>query len=434
MMYMRKFERAFCQYVLKNFARIVIAAFAGGILLSLAYCLPVDRIDQNLSNSASIFQKEGYKPSVFTWCSSELDNFTDAIILQNSAYKDAGSVLQQAMKVPRQAISGEEYPNEEVVRHYIGGEPYDAVWDYGRYWHGYLIFTKPLLFLTNYTGIRILNAIAQGCMFVTLVVLLVKRKMSRYIFPYCLSISFLVPYAMAMSLQFSSCYYILTIGSIAVLVCGGENSVKRHVFLYIGIAVAFFDFLTYPIATLGIPAVFLYCVRDHEKDSIRNSFTDGVSICYEWAFGYFGMWSAKWIIGGIITKTNILGNASEKIAERSFQSFMGKSTNILDDVSYTLQLVNESFFNTPIKWVLLLSILVLLCVAAIRLLKKDISVKQIGKEYAFAVIAVFPVLWYVIALEHSMWHYWFTCKALVVTVFAITAGLTTLAFPKSRSI
>ena len=41
----------------------------------------------------------------------------------------------------------------------------------------------------------------------------------------------------------------------------------------------------------------------------------------------------------------------------------------------------------------------------------------------FAVLAVVPIAWYMISSQHAVIHYWFTNKALMVSVFAGLAAL-----------
>ena len=66
-----------------------------------------------------------------------------------------------------------------------------------------------------------------------------------------------MPIAMAKSFQFSSCYYVFTAGTIALLLLkdSTRSRLAYLVFLNIGIMTAYVDFLTYPIATFGVAAI-----------------------------------------------------------------------------------------------------------------------------------------------------------------------------------
>lgn len=411
-------------FFLSLLLRVMAAILVGALLLTMVYCIPTDRMDDHLAQSATVFHEEGVMPRLFSWCTSYLDNYTDAIMLSNAAHSGSGSALVQAMTAARDQIEDMD-PASSVAAHYVNGVPFDQEVPYYQYWHGYLLLIKPLMLLTNYQGIRILNAIAQLSLLAVLVWLMFRKGLKAYILPYLLGIAFLMPVAMVLSLQFAPCYYIMTIGSIAVLLAGERLDTGDHLlFLYLGIATSYFDFLTYPVATLGIPAAF-YFLRQ-KVASIRETFLRGLRICFSWGFGYVVMWAGKWVLGSIVTGTNVLMTASDKLAERS-------SVNIAADENLFLNMyaavsVNvRHFIATPA--ILLLGIF--LCVLLVRLCRqwKNHRVNwllTVQTVFPFFVLAVMPVVWYMATTNHSTIHYWFTGKALVVSVFAASCALVRL--------
>ena len=80
-----------------------------------------------------------------------------------------------------------------------------------------------------------------------------------------------VPFAVFLNIQQSCCLAILNIGLIAMLLLYKKLSEKALIiFLYLGIATAFFDLLTYPLATFGVPAVLYFVLTPAE--SIKTAF------------------------------------------------------------------------------------------------------------------------------------------------------------------
>lgn len=412
------------KYFLALTLRVLAAILVGALLLTIVYCIPTGRMEDHLAQSAAVFHEEGVMPQLFSWCTSFLDNYTDAIMLSNAAHSGTASAMVQAMTAARNQIEGMD-PAASVAAHYVEGVPFDQEIPYYQYWHGYLLFIKPLLFLTTYQNIRILNAVFQLALLSILVVLMFRKGLKAYIVPYLLGIAFLMPVAMALSLQFAPCYCIMTIGSIAVLIAGDRlDSIDWLLFLYLGIATSYFDFLTYPVATLGIPAAFYFLLQ--KTAPILKTFLRGLRICFSWGFGYVGMWAGKWILGSIITGTNILTTASDKLTERS-------SANVAADESLLLNMyaaisVNvKHFIRTPATLLLGIFILIVLVLLFRQWKNCRTSLMQAAQTlFPFFVLAVMPVVWYMATTNHSTIHYWFTGKALVVSVFAGSCGLVKL--------
>ena len=417
--------KQFLKFLLSLALRVLIAILVGTLLLTAVYLLPTQPMDDHLAISAATFAEEGSYPALFSWCSSQLDNFTDSIILMNAVYDSGASAPVQAMTGARGYIEDTVDPCQTLVSHYIDGRAYDSEEPYYQYWHGYLVLVKPLLLLTTYPGIRVINAIAQAALLAVLIVLLVKKGRKQYILPYITAILFLMPLAQAMSLQFSSCYYILLLGSIALLAAKDHLPEKEaFLFLYIGIATAYFDFLTYPIATLGIPAVLYCCLR--ERMEAKETLFRGVKLCFSWGVGYIGMWAGKWIIGSVITGQNVLAAASAKIAERSSTGAV-QSGSLVKSIIDTLYANITTFLRTPAT--LILAVLAIAALAAVILAigkHKPTAGVVASSLFPFVILACLPVIWYMATTNHSSIHYWFTCKGLAVSVFAGLCALVKL--------
>ena len=410
--------RLFPKYLAALLIRVLIAILIGTLLLGAVSMIPSAPMDRNLERSADTFAEEGIYPTLFPWCNSMLDSTTDALILLISAYGSDENPIIQAMSGTRNTLSSAEVPSEELAAHYGQDVPFDGTEPYYQYWHGYQVIIRPLLSLFSYPMIRILNGIVQTGLLLLLCWMLRKKSLGCCILPYLAAVAMLMPLALAMSLQFSSCYYILTLGSIAVL--WKEESLDRLdglLFAYIGIATAYFDFLTYPAATLGIPAVFYFCVR--KSSSIRDTFCRGVKICFSWAVGYVGMWSGKWLIGSLILRKNILTVAAGKLVERS-----SADSNLLHNIHAALSANIKTFLFTPATLAVILLAVFLLFRLAKKLRNGVSGIRETAiLFFPFVILALLPIAWYVVTSQHAVIHYWFTNKSLAVSVFAGLAAL-----------
>lgn len=418
----------------KSFLNIIVnvggASILGTVLLIGAYSLPNASIETHINASAEIFKDEGVSPVLFSWCTSRLDNFTDALMLIEASDVMDDTAINKAMLNYTGTISDCDDPSEVLVEHYINGIKYDGIGSYPRYWHGYLVFLKPLLEFMDYYSIRMLNAVVQLLLVVLVSCLLAWRKMKGYIIPYLLSYLMLMPIALTKSLQYSTCFYILTVAMAAILLLYNKEKGNRIFFLFlnIGIATSYFDFLTYPIATFGVPAVLLLLMHSDCALERRLSLFTKAMFC--WGFGYAGMWSLKWIIASLITGNNVILNGLRSLLYRTLER------DVFSDGSMKCSLLGcegmniAEFARTPFS----LLVIVFVIIMVIRISRDNyLTYSEACKQLMpYIIVALMPFLWYAFALNHSYIHTAFTNKACVVSVFAITCGLVELSCLRKR--
>ena len=407
---------------------LVCSVLLGTLLLTAVYMLPTEPMDKNLGRSAEVFQSEGVRPDVFKWCSSRLDNYTDSFILLLAVYDGGESPLVEAMELERNHITTQNSPTADIVAHYINGEEFDTFYGVSRYWGGFLVYTKPLLLLTTYQNIRIINGVCQTLAFAAVIFLLVKQGFKRYIAPYCLAVAFLMPVTLAMSLQYSPCYYIMTFGCIALLLMR-RRSLRRVslLFLFIGIATVYFDFLTYPIATVGVPLALYFAISERKGFLSDCAYLVLPGAC--WGVGYGGMWLGKWITVSIVTKSNAFVTVLRKIRERTDNDPAEFAGKFVEDPSFTAIKRNiKAFIKTPVSILAFALVIALALLILYGLFTKRLPVSELTVAVPFAVLALLPMVWYWCTANHSLIHYWFTHKALVSTAFSGMCVLTRLAF------
>lgn len=185
-------------------------------------------------------------------------------------------------------------------------------------------------------------------------------------------------------------------------------------FLLIGMTTSYFDFLTYPLFTLGVPLLFLMiCMDGSEKGNVLPVAAIKNSIC--WAIGYVGMWVEKWILCTLLTGENLFADAMKAIQERSGRDVLGKQIGYPDVLRGNI-------------WILCKYPYVLVCLAAIVLLfiagrKESGNTFSKSAFIAYAGIAILPFCWYAISMNHSYAHCLMTYRGLCVTVFAMLCAI-----------
>lgn len=232
----------------------------------------------------------------------------------------------------------------------------------------------------------------------------------------------LMPVVLSKCMELSSCYYIIMIASIVLLSLRQEALQKfaPFIFLNIGILLAYFDFLTYPIATFGVPSA-IYLLLTNEK-SLKNKMADMIRNGFSWLFGYAGMWSSKWIMASIFTRENVISDAINAIKFRTAGVSLEETYQFGKIACISMNI--KAFFNTPVSVALIIVLLYMIyrCSKHGRHSMKTVAQTMIP----YLVLSLAPMVWYVFATSYSGAHYWFTNKACVVSVVAILFGLAEL--------
>ena len=171
----------------RPFALRALATFAGTlailfVLLLAAYALPGERVRQHVYDSARTIQNEGLYLEYLGFKLFQMDNYTDTLMLFEAASADELPPLQAMMTNTAYNVDNFETLADDLAWYIekdwsTGAQRTDAPalepFSYARYWHGYLIWLRPLLLLMPYTGVRIVQYIV---LFALLAVVLVQLR------------------------------------------------------------------------------------------------------------------------------------------------------------------------------------------------------------------------------------------------------------------
>lgn len=380
----------------------------GYILLVIVYSIPKNLINQHVQESVKIFEREGTYPQLVNgFDSSQLDNWTDALMLLIAAHEDAqNNVFKQAARNAYSEIPGKN-PTETLIALYSEDGEIKAV-PYERYWHGYLVLLKPLLVFFNYGEIRYLNMAFQLALILGIMFLLTKQNRAQCGAALCFYILSLNPATLAMSMQFSSIFILTMLSGIVLLL--REKQYKENIewliihFFVVGCLTSYFDLLTYPLHTLAVSLILWLSI------SCENRYKIAIESMLAWAAGYGGMWSGKWIVSSLITGDNVLRDAFDQAALRTSYAASDSSFTYGDMISRFF-----SVFNNPIVHLALI-VPLLYIVACMWKHKMRVDIKYF---ILLGGIALMPFAWYAVLSNHSYWHAWFTYRELAISIFAI---------------
>lgn len=405
--------------VLKAAVVFITGVILGLSLLLGVFLLPTEPMRENANESTLIFESSGTYPYMIQgYNGSILDNFTDSLMLNNAVTAKEASVVDRAMQVYR-AQDDSDYVQSFIK--YANTGVYENTDTYARYWHGYLVTLKPMLLLFNYSQIRLINVALFALLGLTACLLIWKRTSLKYGIGFIIALLFTVPIVIPFSLQFSTIMYITLITLICMLLFHEKlNKNNRYIYFFLaaGMVTSYMDYLTYPLAVLGVPMVMLMILSNGETLKKKIIKIVLLSVCF--GIGYVGMWGAKWVIGSLLTGKDIIGNAMETVANRTgMEAVNVGEITVLDVFSKNLSMIG----NLPFKIIAIATLLVEVMFIAV----KGIPFKEaVVKAIPFLLVACMPFAWQIVASNHSFEHAWFTFRIYVITAFALITMLSSM--------
>ncbi len=408
-------------YMIHEIKRMVLILIAGGCmgaaLLFLAYTIPTDPMIRNARASVDIFKIEGaHAQMIHGYKATTLDNYTDAWMLRNAFYNGEETALQKCLNVYFYGYTNGEPRSvcESMIAWLEGEEGYERI-SYQRYWHGYLVILKPLLFFFDYGDIREILKFTCLAVLIYLCVLLEKVHMPRVIPAFAAAMACMEFHTVGMSMQYTWVFMIAMFFSVIILKKYQNRTLMKgtySLFMIIGMMTSYFDFLTYPLFTLGLPLLFwVICMRESENAISLPAMAFKNSVC--WGVGYIGMWIEKWVLCTIFTKENIIADGLHSILERSGQDVMGEQIGYIETVWDNITVL------VKYPYVLVFIIAGITVFFLCRKYRESKVGFSKGAFITYIYIAVLPFCWYMISVNHSYIHSFMTYKSLSITVFAV---------------
>ncbi|MCM1268572.1 MAG: hypothetical protein NC302_11770 [Bacteroidales bacterium] len=399
------------KHIGKIIAVIGLTVTVAGVLMILVYLIPTERMFENAKRSVEIFEIEGSSAQmIHGYPSTALDNYTDTWMLRIAFYDGEESAADKAFH--NYYYHGDrEYADvcQSTIAYLKDTNPGKNRAEYARYWHGYLLILKPLLFLFDYGTIRQILKICSLFFVLYLTVLLERVGLKEAVFPFGGMLVFLEFATIGMSMQYTWVFLLAMFFSVLILKKHKvwERGAYNWIFLIIGCLTSFFDFLTYPLITLAVPLLMLcMCYEMQERKGVKIFLWHKILLAVHWAVGYVGMWCGKWICLVLFWGDGAIQDAVNSILERS-----GKQ-----DAEYTwIETVWENV-NVLLKWPYLLCAVFVLGMILLRSRKEEAF--RIELFIAYCGIAGLPFAWYFISLNHSYIHAAMTYRELSITAFA----------------
>ena len=378
------------------FAALVAFYLAG---LTLVCMIPNGRITGNVSKSfAELSQK--YTRTRMAWTvRSSYFRFNDQMML-NMAVRHDKNALRAAM-----------FPT------------------YFRYWHGYVLFLRPLLCFFPLPGLWLL-----AVLLLTPLLLVCLRTVRLRLGADCaamLAVTFIATYVWV--IPFALSYIPVCVVTLAelILACRLRKECLPYMFFIGASLVNFTDFLTFPLVSLGLPLTEALTAQMKQPGySMKSGLASVFGNSAAWGAGYALTWMAKWAAAWYVLGGQVFANITSQAVFRSIG-------NAAHPTSHILAMTN----NLTVLFTVPLSAAAAFAAAALVIMKmRGVPLRQhIGNFWLLvkkakdmtvplSLVAVSPFIWYLTFANHSQFHARFTFRELAVSIFAcLTAADTSIS-------
>lgn len=410
---------------------LLTAVISGFLLLVLAYLLPTQRMRANVAvSSEQVSSEGGYYQWVKGYKNAQSDTYTDASLILNAIYPGSGSAVKDAMNAPR-LLYGDDNNEESVVlaAREEARETHEV--NYGRYWHGSLVFLKPLLLLLDLSDIRMISMIIQVGLLFLIIVEMMKRKLEKPLLGFFVAIILLNPMSMIICFCFSV-EYTLTLAVTWFMLHYHEKLLigYRYYFYFLinGILFVYFNELSFPMIGFGIPLiVYLLLNEEGTVEKIKKEICFGIM----WMLGYVVMWIGKWILAWIFTGFNYFSEALQQAGRYTSDhaTWEVENPSVVDRLMKNMDVYQ--------KWPYLLLAVAVMIVLAIYVIRrrKDVSKENIRQMFPYFLAALLPLaIWIALGNGYSYVHYWFTHRLFAISGFAVVCMILQLTKKENQTI
>jgi len=404
---------------------IVVVALLTMCLMWTVYLIPIDKIRENARPSAEILTLTPrflwYKTKI---PSGTIDKITDARMLNMASFLGRGDSFRDSLLNPETYYV---WWAPTSLTQSLAKDILDegTVFDYPRFWHGYLLLLKPLLVFFDLGEIRIINLIFQAGLLLAILYLMYKRLGFKHCAAFMTAVSFLNPVTSWMCLEYANVINVMLLTMLWVLI--NKNPDDKYIFFVIGVVTILFDFITFPLVTLGIPLIaYILLYKRGFKDDIKCVFRNSLL----WLFGYAGTWLMKWGLATMLTDQNVIKNGWDNVIHRMYGFEIGDSVNANDiNILKSIQLNLQEFYSI----VSLYYFCIFLVIIIGSCLFYRYKIKVTYEVLVLLGIGLMPFVWYSVLVNHSVIHaYLFAHKILVVSVYAVLSAIVCCFEAKKR--
>jgi len=355
--------------------------------LVLGYIIPDSLLVDNWEESVNVINNlEEKRWVVMTgFEGTKLDTFTDNLIFQN-------------------------------LRNVNDFNPFRAaVWNsgYTRYWMGTVPFIRFALVFMNYSTMRYLNIFIVFSLFALVFSFIHKQLGILHGMILSITLMLINFWIFPLSIQYSPVYIILMVAILVILYLNKKNKLSLNniilLFFTVGSLTNYFDLLTAPLLTFGLPFIVYYILTNHENvQSFKTNFLSFVIIGISWLSGYALTWITNWAVSTIVLNENVFANALNQMGVRTGGGELMSFSSILNRL-FSIVLPR------PARFILLVILLVWFGF----FIKYHRNITKIINLTPILLTTLLPIAWVMIMRNHSQIHDYFVYRNLAITVYSL---------------
>jgi len=393
-------------------------------LLIASSCIPNSAIKKNmLESSLSYSQKDAFYFDDNGRYNSVADNYADSILLNVMWNIKSDSPVISSLDT--KYYDGEEYGENWGLYQAINGTAANT--DYSRYWHGSVIFIRPLMLFTDVDGIKIIGFIALLLLITATIIMLVKGKHYFAVVALIISLVGIQFWNVRLSLEYIPAFMVCF--ALCPLYIHFE---KRGDFALTLISVAggtmisFFDFLTVETITLLVPLALIFIIRADEKKP--GSFKENLILMIKcgicWGISYMMTYIIKWTAASIATGENKFGTAFSAAGIRLYGDTNEASLPLYKQIFSAVAANLSTLFggteridtNNIIIGLVAVTFVIIVLLFLFRKKKQENTI-----TLTLIAITAIPYIRYMVLNNHSYLHEFFTYRAQIIVIICICA-------------
>jgi hypothetical protein len=286
--------------------------------------------------------------------------------------------------------------------------------NYARYWHGNSYFFRIFYSFTNYNEIKWIIFLITSVLMVAFAMSLYREMGGLKAMMVLIGLFLTNVYVMQFSMQ-QSPVLIITIVISLILFKQMRNKKNPAVLFFVtGAVTTYFDLLTAPLLTLGIPMLIWVSLRN-EENKLKEDLISGVRqlILFGtlWLVAYSGAWAIKIAIAIPFADFDLFSDVKNQVMIRAGNAGISR-----------MAAVEANFNFLPLVYINI-ALLVLLTLSILSFNKKGIS-----KAILFVLISTLPYVWFFGAANHSFDHNWFTYRIQAFSISGILLAFNSLIY------
>lgn len=435
-------------------------------LLFLTALIPQNALQKNMERSSDYYNNHQMFDHVTDYMFlSRQDNYADCILTNIIYHIDQNDLVKSI-------LSASYYnPEDEGVQTsfaYAVGNKVEPNVDYSRYWHGSMVLLRPLFVIFDIAGVRMVLGILILIMTVWFEVLLFKNHYSVLGVCYAIGLMLVSVWMCAFCVEYAMPFVVMSVELPVLFVLltrtyekkdaqnltqkrNDKNSEKHEadncklnnrklinrkpevllwaVLACAGIVTAFVDFLTTETVTFTM-AYVLYLIVKNRHDQMKPIKEELICLIKSgivWLGSYGLMIALKWALALVVLGKDAFFNALSQAALRiSGDATLGNvaGAEVVSDyerisgalwrnIGCIYPFKSTMSYGTSMIFILLVGLIVF----SIWYLFREKTKSCINK--VLVIVSLLPVMRFLVLNNHSYIHFFFTYRALLVSVVVI---------------